>query len=135
MNCFYHPKSNSYGICKHCYKALCKKCISQYKGQIACKEDICREKLRLIDKLNDKVFHLYGLKNKKPKFRYITSILLILVGALMLFSGIILIKEEGIIGIYEIRALAVLGLTYTALGFWFILFSFYTIYRIKKYDI
>jgi hypothetical protein len=45
MKCFYHPKADAVGICKHCQKGLCHDCVVDWGNGISC-AGRCEEEAR-----------------------------------------------------------------------------------------
>jgi hypothetical protein len=44
MKCFYHPDSDSVGICQQCGKSSCRNCIEDVGGAMLCKGCLARER-------------------------------------------------------------------------------------------
>ncbi|PCJ65377.1 MAG: hypothetical protein COA73_02565 [Candidatus Hydrogenedentota bacterium] len=43
MKCYNHDDVDAVGICKHCQKGLCKECIEEVDGSLACKVSCVEE--------------------------------------------------------------------------------------------
>jgi len=50
MKCFYHQEIDAVGVCRHCFKGICKECAVDFTDGIACK-GTCEQKAMATTKM------------------------------------------------------------------------------------
>lgn len=86
MKCFVHENEDAVGICKHCSKAVCKKCaIPNELNFLVCSE-ICNQEATLYQAMMEKSKMAYGLK---PGRLPTTIIVYLLIGVVFFLFGCI----------------------------------------------
>jgi len=60
MYCYKHATLAATGICRHCYKGLCRECCDKNENYLACSEG-CAEKTKDIEEMNERALRIYGI--------------------------------------------------------------------------
>jgi hypothetical protein len=66
MECFNHQEAQAVGICKSCFKAVCRNCAVELKNGLACSEE-CATDVNEYNQMNEKGKIIYGIGNRKSK--------------------------------------------------------------------
>ncbi len=66
MKCFNHSEVSAVGICKSCYKAICKGCATELEHGLSCSE-VCSKDISEVNQMNEKGKKLYGIGERKSK--------------------------------------------------------------------
>ncbi len=66
MECYNHESLNAVGLCKSCYKAICKECAKELEHGLACSE-ICESDVTETNEMNERGKKLYGIGHRKSK--------------------------------------------------------------------
>ena len=82
MNCFNHENSKAIGICKHCYKALCKECVVDLGNGLACKEH--ENEVKELNKLVSKNIKIHSNMPKNTSF---TNLFYLFLGVVFIIFG------------------------------------------------
>ena len=62
MKCYVHDDEEAVGVCKHCSKAVCKKCaVPNDLNFLVCSE-ICKQEALLYQEMTERAKMAYGLK-------------------------------------------------------------------------
>ena len=83
MRCFNHPAVDAIGTCKHCSRGLCKDCIAEVHGLVACKgrcEHDVEEGYKLL--MRSRAMHA-----KTAMLMRRNAVFYLLFGAILLSSG------------------------------------------------
>jgi hypothetical protein len=88
MKCFNHGTVDAVGVCKHCYKALCRDCAVEVAGSISCRGP-CEQEVVLVNALTRRAGTSYG-KTSKAYLR--ATVIYILLGVLF---GVFAIYQQG----------------------------------------
>lgn len=63
MNCYRHSEIVAVGICKNCFKAVCKDCCEDVGNGLACK-DTCVKEVAEYNEMTSRAKHIYGISGK-----------------------------------------------------------------------
>ena len=66
MECFNHESQAAVGICKSCFKAICRSCAIELKHGLACSEE-CATDVSEYNQMNEKGKKIYGIGSRKSK--------------------------------------------------------------------
>jgi len=66
MHCFVHDGTEAIGVCKHCFKAVCRNCVRELPFGIACSEN-CEQGVNENNHLTERALRMYGLGRNRPK--------------------------------------------------------------------
>ena len=89
MKCFIHENEDAVGVCKHCSKAVCKKCaVPNDLNFLVCSE-ACKQEAILYQVMMEKSKMAYGLK---PGRLPATIIVYLLIGVVFVLFGFITIS-------------------------------------------
>jgi hypothetical protein len=66
MECFKHKGIAGVGICKSCFKAICRECAIENEYGLACSES-CALVIRENHEMNERAKGIYGIGNRKSK--------------------------------------------------------------------
>jgi hypothetical protein len=66
MECFNHTNVPAVGVCKSCFKAICKNCAMELEHGLACSKD-CAIDVDEYNQLNEKGKIIYGIGSRKSK--------------------------------------------------------------------
>jgi hypothetical protein len=98
MKCYVHEEEQAVGICKNCFKAVCRKCaIPDDRGFLACSET-CRQELLITHEMTERAKMAYGLK---PGRLPATILFILIVGLGMVVFGLFTL-QAGMAGIFAI---------------------------------
>ena len=96
MKCYVHEDEQAVGICKNCFKAVCRKCaIPDDRGFLACSET-CKQELLIAYEMTERAKMAYGLKSGRIPA---TIIWLSIVGFAMTVFGLLTLSV-GTAGIF-----------------------------------
>jgi hypothetical protein len=62
MKCFVHEDEDAVGVCKHCSKAVCKKCAVPNDHNFLVCSEICKQEALLSQEMMERAKMAYGLK-------------------------------------------------------------------------
>jgi hypothetical protein len=62
MKCYNHIEADAVGICKNCYKAVCKQCLIPNEYDFIVCSTSCLEEVIALQKMTDKAKMAYGLQ-------------------------------------------------------------------------
>jgi len=66
MECFIHRGHQSIGICKSCFKAVCRDCVVELEHGVACSEK-CAKDVTEVNEMNERGKRIYGIGHRKSK--------------------------------------------------------------------
>ena len=66
MECFIHEGHKSIGLCKSCYKAVCRDCAIDVEHGLACSEE-CVTDVAELNEMNERGKKIYGIGPRKSK--------------------------------------------------------------------
>ena len=66
MECFKHTNQQAVGICKSCFKAVCRECAIELEHGLACSQE-CATDVSEYNQMNEKGKKLYGIGSRKSK--------------------------------------------------------------------
>lgn len=66
MECYQHPKESAIGLCKSCFKAICRDCAVEATNGMACSEN-CANEVDEINALYERSKKVYGIGKYKSK--------------------------------------------------------------------
>ncbi len=82
MQCFKHTDVAAVGLCKSCYKAVCKSCAIELEHGLACSEE-CEIDVDEYNQMNERAKKIYGIGNRKSKIPSTGVILWLLLSSVM----------------------------------------------------
>ncbi len=88
MKCYVHENEEAVGVCKHCSKAVCRKCAVPNDLNILVCSESCKQEVLLYQEMMEKSKMAYGLK---PGRLPATIIFLGIVGVFFFVQGCITI--------------------------------------------
>lgn len=84
MHCFRHSPADAIGLCKTCFKAVCRECAVDVGNGLACAGD-CERKVLELNEMWDRSARIYGVGTYKSRIPS-TGVLLWLVLALGMWA-------------------------------------------------
>ncbi len=66
MECFKHNNTVAVGLCKSCYKAVCRECAIEIPHGLAC-SDACAKDANEYNQITERSKKIYGIGNHKSK--------------------------------------------------------------------
>jgi len=66
MECFVHSDKPAVGLCKSCYKAVCKNCSIELGHGLACSE-VCAKDVAELNEMNERGKRIYGIGFRKSR--------------------------------------------------------------------
>ncbi len=83
MKCFNHNETDAIGQCKHCYKGLCKACLTDLGHGTACQDKHEVE----VENINSLIENSTASYSLSPKSVFVSNLFLLLLGILFLWFG------------------------------------------------
>ena len=109
MKCYIHEDEIAVGVCKHCSKAVCKKCVVPNDQNFLVCSEHCKQEVLVYQELMEKTKMAYGLK---PGRLPATIIFLAVFGILFLIFGCVTLYSNLYLGMFTI----VMGLGFLVSG-------------------
>lgn len=81
MKCYKHNETDALGICKSCQKGVCRECIVDVEGRIACK-DSCEQEVK---DLNEMILKNKGVYQKTSSNFYRVAAIYGFIGLFFIF--------------------------------------------------
>lgn len=88
MNCFTHEDRPAVGVCKQCYKAVCRECVTIAAGAVTCSAPCAAEVARVDAQVGT-------LLNAAPRTRTGNVVVYVGMGVLMLLVGALMHDAAG----------------------------------------
>lgn len=68
MECFKHQPAGAVGLCKNCYKAVCRECAIELENGLACSDECAKEtnEYNEITERSKKIYGIGGYQSKIP---------------------------------------------------------------------
>ena len=82
MECYKHKNESAIGLCKSCFKAVCRNCTIELIHGLACSED-CATDVNEYNQMNERGKIIYGIGSRKSNVPATGVILWILLSLLM----------------------------------------------------
>ena len=102
MNCFNHSSEPAVGLCKSCFKALCRDCAVEVENGLACKKANCQARVKLINRIldnNKRVLSAGNVQNRIGGWVSIAIGAIFLAAACLCFAFV-----NAIIGMFSVLA-------------------------------
>ena len=116
MDCFYHPDTTSVGLCKSCYRGLCRECAVEFPRGLACRGK-CEENVQQVIELVQRNVKLTrSLAKNAPGNRIVMFVL----GAFVLLFGALFIWAS-FLGEHPIWILLALGVLVSSYGLFMVI--------------
>ncbi|MFZ6028294.1 MAG: hypothetical protein ACOYYS_11320 [Chloroflexota bacterium] len=97
MKCYNHTEMDAIGICKNCYKAICKQCAVPNEYDFVVCSAKCLEEAAINQKMMDKAKMAYGLK---PGRLPVTIIFMLMAGLFFAVIGILALIGGSVSGMF-----------------------------------
>ncbi|MFI5342815.1 MAG: hypothetical protein ACHQUC_01205 [Chlamydiales bacterium] len=75
MYCYNHSTVEAAGMCRHCFKGLCRECCGKNENYLVCSES-CAERVKDIEEMNERALSIYGIGKYKKRQRLPSGVII-----------------------------------------------------------
>ena len=116
MNCFYHPEAAAVGVCKSCYRGLCRECAVEFPRGLACRGRCEEDVQQVIELVQRNVKFTKSLAKNAPG----TRIVMLVIGAFILLFGVLFVWAS-LLNEHPVWILLSLGVLITSYGLFMVI--------------
>ena len=87
MHCYNHSLLEAVGLCRNCFKGLCRDCCKKDESSLVCGES-CAQRIKDLEEMNERALSIYGIGKYATKRRFSLNVMLFFcLGAFFTFWG------------------------------------------------